>query len=387
MIRVSDIMSCPDFNKFHLISGMGGLQNIISGTGLFEWETYNDVYATFRKGEFVITTLSNAKNDIEKAEECIRMLITTKVSAIAIKNIYFKEFSENLIEFSNLNNVPIFIFSDTYMDDIIYIIRTLLHSFDFYNRQKENISFLYDHKNSSQKVKNIAYEMNRFFLYNVFCVFITFNQKVNIDLVLEKINGSFVNTIEIVFSIIKFRNGILIIFTTNSEEDTNLIDLNGFLKKTRLDELKCKIGLSNKFNGLENLNTAVQQAIYSNISCALDNEDILQFKNIGLDQILIPLIQENYVKVYYNDILTKIQSNDLESTFNLMETLIEYVDSEEDISLTATKLFQHANTIRYRLLKARKVLGIELLSEFNQTVYTFIRFYKIIKYNNSQHTL
>lgn len=387
MIRVSDIISHPDFSKFRLVSGVGGLQNIISGTAIFEWETYEDVYATFRKGEFVITTLSNVKNDMEKAEECIRMLITRKVSAIAVKDIYFKGFSKKLIEFSNVNNVPIFIFSDTYMDDIIYIVRTLLNSLDFYTRQNENINYLFNLKNSSQNVKKIAYEINKFFLDTISCAFITSNKVENLDLLLGKTNNNFIKTAEAIYSILKFKNGILIIYTTNSENDVNLIDFNEFFKKTGIYDLKYKIGLSNKINGLENLNTAIQQAIYANISCALDNENIMKFKNIGLDQIFIPLIQENCVKEYYNNILHKIQAYDLDSTFDLMETLIEYVNSNEDISLTAIKLYQHANTIRYRLLKAREILGIDLLSEFNQIVYTFIRFYKINTYLNSNNIL
>lgn len=382
MIRVSDVISRPDFSNFRLISGMGGLQNIITGTGIFEWESYDDVYATFKKGEFVITTLSNVKNDIEKAEECIRMLIIRKVSVIAIKDIYYKEFSEELIEFSNLNNVPIFIFSDTYMDDIIYIVRTILNSFDFHTRQNENINTLLNFKNSSEKVKSIAYEINRFFLDTIFCLYITENKKENIDLLLEKINDDFINTTEIIYSILKFENGVLIINTTNSDEDHTSFNFHEFLKRMSALDLNCKIGLSNKMNGLKNLDTAIQQAIYANISCILDNETFLQYKNIGLDQMFIPLIKEDCVNEYYNNILNKIQAYDLDSTFNLMDTLIEYVNSNEDISLTAIKLFQHANTIRYRLVKAREALGIELLSEFNHAVYAFVRLHKINQHSN-----
>lgn len=380
MIRVSDVTSHPDFSKFRLVSGIGGLQNIISGTGIFEWETYDDVYATFRKGEFIITTLSNVKNDVEKAEECLRMLITRKVSAIAVKDIYFKNFSENLMEFSNANNVPIFIFSDTFMDDIIYVVRTMLNSFDFYSRQNQNIQLLFNFKNPSPKVKNIAYEMNRFFLDHILCVFITLKKKGDMDLLLEKTNCTFTQPSDLIYSILKFKNGILIIYTAHTEEDLLSIRFDDFSKKMCKKDGNEKIGLSNPMKGLENLNIAIQQAIYANISCALDNEEFLQFKNIGLDQIFIPLIQENYVKEYYTAIRNKIQACDLDSTFSLMETLIEYVNSNEDVSLTAIKLFQHANTIRYRLLKAREVLGIELNAEFNQTVYAFIRFYKIYTY-------
>ncbi len=63
---VTVLMLCfPDFENFQLISGEKGIQNPFSGTGIFDWESQEDIARTFRKGEFVITPLSIARDDFE----------------------------------------------------------------------------------------------------------------------------------------------------------------------------------------------------------------------------------------------------------------------------------------------------------------------------------
>ncbi len=120
MITVIELLSYPLFRNFKLISGHAGLSNEVSGTAIFEWESPEDVEKTFAKGEFAMTTLSQERGNIAYAEKCLKMLILKKVSAIAIKNIYFNEISEEIKMFSNNHNIPIFFFSEVYFD-VLYL--------------------------------------------------------------------------------------------------------------------------------------------------------------------------------------------------------------------------------------------------------------------------
>ena len=128
MITVFDIVTSPNFENFQIISGEKGIQNPVSGTGIFDWESKADIAKTFRKGEFVITTLSIAKDDFDYANDCIKTLILHGVSAICIKEVFFRNLSDDTIQKSDILGVPIFFFSDTFVDDIVYDVRNLLAS-------------------------------------------------------------------------------------------------------------------------------------------------------------------------------------------------------------------------------------------------------------------
>ena len=59
MVTVFDIVTSPTFKNFQIISGEKGIQNPVSGTGIFDWESKADIAKSFRKGEFVITLMSS----------------------------------------------------------------------------------------------------------------------------------------------------------------------------------------------------------------------------------------------------------------------------------------------------------------------------------------
>jgi len=128
MITVMELVAHPVFKEFKLLAGESVLYNPVLGTAIFEWESADDVERTFSEGEFVVTTLSQAKNDVSLAEKCIKLLIKKGVCAIGIKTVYFKEISEDLKLYSDEHKVPIFFFLDTFFDDIIFTIKDALIS-------------------------------------------------------------------------------------------------------------------------------------------------------------------------------------------------------------------------------------------------------------------
>ena len=67
-----------------------------------------------------------------------------------------------------------------------------------------------------------------------------------------------------------------------------------------------------------------------------------------------------------------------------METLICYIESEGDVALTAKKLYQHGNTVRYRLDKIKKVLGISNSADAYVQIYMFAKMHKIYSILNEE---
>ena len=402
MLTVMELLSFPLFRNFRLASGYGGLYNQVSGTGIFEWESSYEVEKNFEQGEFVVTTLSQVRSDAALAENCIRMLIDKKVSAVAIKDVYYHEISEELKAYSDTRRIPVFFFSETFFDDIIYTIKnTLITQRRDFNHD-EQVEFLLDGARSPEQKKRKAREINPFFHSGVICCFGALKMDSRRQ---KEPKAPQLDPEETVYSVIEYRQGILVIYTlkepvfesrtrksANSKTEKkqnrqgNAIPeieskLMSFLEKSGLIKNLCCFGISSPVRGLENLGTAIQECLYAHSVCRLDRAERLRFQDAGLEQILLPMADSPWVKRYYESLLRKLADYDELHGSRLAETLLEYVENNGDVKLTAQKLFQHSNTIRYRMGKIRELLGLEDDAGSFAQLYVLVRLHRI--YQNS----
>lgn len=386
MVMVMDLLAHPIFKDFRLVSGSNGLYNAVSGTGIFEWESPDDVEKSFQKGEFIVTTLIQARSDALMAEQCIKLLISKGVSAIGIKTVYYNEISDDLKAFSTLHGIPIFLFTDTYFDDIIFHIKTRLTSNTLFLDNSLKAKALIKEDLSLDQVVNLAREINPFFYRNILCCYSSLNDKSirnkkDISHYYAKCFEANVydslDSSNMIFSLIRYERGLLIIYTLKNKPEDMILHFTDFLKRLGVDDKAFLIGISSIKSGLEQLGDAVKECIFANTSCLIDNEPLQVFENIGLDRLLMPICYDKWTNFYYTDLLEKITSFDRTHNYKLMDTLLEYVKSNGDIQLTAKKTFQHGNTIRYRLDKAKKILKIDDNPDSFTQLYVFIRLYQI----------
>lgn len=393
MITVMELVVHPVFKEFKLIAGKSGLYNPVLGTAIFEWESADDVERTFSEGEFVVTTLSQAKNDVSLAENCIKLLMKKGVCAIGIKTVYFKGISEELKSYSDEHKIPIFFFDDTFFDDIIYTIKNALIANSMNTDYETKLTRLLKAESDSDSIIKTAKEINPFFLDKIICCFASLNRKsIRNDDDIEQaykhiIDQKYYKLLDaksLVYSMIPYQSGILIIYTTKIFSTEIRLEFINFLEKNGMNSDDFKMGFSNNYLGLENLALAFQESIYANASCIIDNEPKLFFDSIGLDRMLMPTRNEAWTRRYYDSYLEKILSHDTIHNTKIMETLIEYVKSNGDIKLTAKNRFQHSNTIRYQLEKVKKILNIDENLESYPEIFIFIRLYQINKILNRE---
>lgn len=377
MLTVMELISFPLFRNFRLVSGRSGLYNQVKGTGILEWESSSDVERNFEEGEFVITTLSMSRSDASLAEASIRTLIDKKACAVAVKDIYYHEISDELKAYSDACHVPVFFFSETFFDDIIYTIRNALLANSRDLNRDEQLEFLLDGAYSPEQKKKKAREINPFFHAGVICCFATLKKRSPWQ---EEMITPPLDPEEAVYSVIEYQQGLLVIFTVKdltADKGGPEERLMNFLEKSGLKKSLTRLGFSTPTKGLENLGTAIQESLCANSSCLLDQSENLRFRDSGLDQILLPMADSHWTRQYYESILSKITEYDAKHGAKLMETLMEYVENGGDMNRTSSKMFQHSNTIRYRIDKIRKLLGLgDDAGSFAQLIL-FVRLHKI----------
>ncbi|MDM8534155.1 helix-turn-helix domain-containing protein, partial [Clostridiaceae bacterium HSG29] len=87
------------------------------------------------------------------------------------------------------------------------------------------------------------------------------------------------------------------------------------------------------------------------------DKSVLCFDDIGIYQILIPMLNQPIQSFFYKEIIDKIITYDAQNNSELLATAIAYIHSDANIKLTSSILFQHENTIRFRIRKLKEVIG------------------------------
>ena len=396
MVLLRDILSAPLFSGFRIVSGYNGINTPVTQAGFLEWESGSDIEKNFEKGEFVITTLAAAKDDPGRAETCLRMLIRHQVAAIAIKDVYYKDNSAQLKEFSDTWNVPILFFSDTFIDDVLFYIKTALLKEDSAMQERIVKSLLYDAGLTPEQCRAHALKINPFFEKQVLlCAYVTVSDLTAVPPRRKPLHfdtfgnfesrtaGAWTHIPEgsslppLKYSFLPFQQGAFHICTTT--------DRTAFSKDFPLKFVKSffpdfgnehRIGLSTEGGTLEDLAQFMKKALFANISCAIDEISSLDFSETGMDQLLCPACFSPWSRQFYQAMLDKLAAA-ADDTDVLIATLDTYCKCGGDVPLTAKITFQHSNTIRYRLQKIRRAWGIHDNISFDSQAVMFCRLYRI----------
>ena len=138
-----------------------------------------------------------------------------------------------------------------------------------------------------------------------------------------------------------------------------------------------RIGISTPRESLNTLPASIWESIYACATSVISKEPLLDFCQIGVYQFLCALRHHAWVEQFYYNIERLLSEYDERHHSNLLETVLTYVKCDRNISLAAEMLFQHSNTIRYRLEKVKTVLGLEETVDYYNQLYVFATLYEI----------
>lgn len=389
MPTVANLLSKPMFKDFRIVSGRNGLNNKVTSAGFLEWEQDTQITKSFDKGEFVLTTLASIKDDESAVGRSLKLLINNRVSAIAIKDIYFKDLPDEIKEYSNEHGVPIMFFTDIYIDEILYVIKneTLNSLYTSFNEIVLDTLISNDNLDVLEK-ENLLRKINPFFYSaTIMCAFIsnrTDTSSISQD-ALDLYNNVLLDNgldipdsiegADIIYSFVAYKRGIILIATINSA-DSDIVDqfkttlISAFSSNAALSDTY--IGISRAITGVDDISTMLIDAIFANTSGILDNRNIAEISTAPFDQIIF---KDRYLlgpNLYYEEMLDKLSETSSQRS-PLLETLITLVNCNGNVDIAAQKMFQHKNTIRYRMNKLKTIFAADNDLEFFGKLYLFSR--------------
>lgn len=376
-ITVNEALEIEILKDFRIVAGRKGLDREIKRIGILDHETPELIEKTFTKGEFIITNLLLIKDDIDELYLMVEKMISVAVSGVAIKNIYFDTIPLSVIELADKKKFPIMMFSDTYMEDIIMSISNLIKEKNETNSLAVKLDNILYSNLDSVIIKKIAYEINGNFREKnivAFCKRINNKSTINTDSYYSIHENKPLN------KIIPYKDGFVFINTfENIEIEGASSTVLRRLQALGVSADQYIIGISSLYDKLGELNFSIKESLFAFKYSKVYGKDISFFSNIGTNKVLLPIIDNPWVLKYHDEIIEPLIVHDNKNETELLKTAIAYIENNGDIKATAADLFQHGNTIRYRIDKIRKILNKECDNvHFYEELAMAIRIYNII---------
>lgn len=380
-LTVIEATKLDTFKNFRLISGISGLNSQVDKVGILDWEFFSRSEWDFNKGEFVLTSLLFAKDNPDFILEAVKELVKDGASGLAIKNIYYNELPMEVVDYSNKNSFPIFIFDNSvYFEDIITEVMDKIRFSENHELMESKIDILIKKSLNKTTVREIALEINSSFKENFFVLYCKNKKYIPSDEIITLLDSlKRKKKIGLHSTALKYRNGILIIFTEDKLELKNFKTSVDYLINTiGIDAHDHYIGVSSLHSNLVELDQGIKESLYAQKTGEVSTQSFNFFNDIGIYSILMPFVDETWIHSFYNRIIQPIRSYDEKYNTELFDTAIKYIENDGKIIETAKAFFLHKNTIRYRIGKIKELLNMEdCEGSFYEQLSIAVKLYKI----------
>lgn len=360
-ITIQDVLSLDVLKGARLLAGDKGLERVIKRVSVLECPDYDDYRGLLREGDFFLTSLYAFKDDVPSLFIAVETLIESGSSGLCVLDLYIEDLSAELKQLADREKYPIFMVSkDLPYAEIITNIMDLIIQNTENTITTMQVDQLLQAGSDKNKVRRIAYQINKQFgehLVAIYCTGDTDAKKISISLK-EKFNG------RDSWAVLPYRQGILLLlsFITQPEDKRLANELNSIIDTVKGYTDQRPLGVSRLYQGLENIGLCIKEAMLAgNLGEKVLGQQITRYKDLGLYRVLAIMQDVLEVKAFHDEIILPLLEYDSKNHTSLFKTAVAYIDNDGDINRTAQELFQHANTVRYRLTKIKEILQMEAL--------------------------
>jgi PucR family transcriptional regulator, purine catabolism regulatory protein len=125
------------------------------------------------------------------------------------------------------------------------------------------------------------------------------------------------------------------------------------------------VGHSRVANDPVDLYRAGNEALLAaNVAEAGPDDSVLAFEETGAYRLLLPAMSEDPAELqrFFAETVEPLVTYDEQYDTDLVQTLETFLDADANVAGTASRLFTHRHTIRYRLERVRDLTGLDVAS-------------------------
>lgn len=379
MITVADILALPAFEEVAPIAkcphaGTRPVHNV----GILDCPPDYNKYSVYYPGEFIVTNLGFANNNERVAEESLCAMMSRGVSGIAIKTVYNPPITDRVRQTSEKCGVPVYLYTGAFHEMVAYQALDLIRRDEQESNRNEAIDALLAGQNDEQirrKIYDIASITGA--TMNCFAIAPQANDESSLYAVLGMVQTLLKNAeeqrpeIDSTFAC-RFHGCALALvsYGTQADGDNRVVDSIAY-NIANSGPLCCGIG--SRFV-LASSDLSIRQALACLTEARKRGVRKLSWQELGMEAFSLsaktsPLFSRTCAM--YRSML---QAYDNENSTDLMQTARALADALGDVKAAADSLFQHPNTIRYRLKKIKAVLNLEYASDKELVAFLILTF-------------
>lgn len=363
--------------QMKLLAGQKGLNNLVEWVHIIE----NDEVSQFLHGNEVVLTSGILNNYDEWLLEYAKKLYDAGTSAFII-NIgpYTKSVSSDVIKYCNEINMPLYTIPwETKMVDVTRDI-----CYRIMQREQVEISIAATIKNIIFKIGDLETQILQMERYGYlrdshFCfIVMSFENEEgkNEDFNMTKIkrySERIARSIHELYISFSYNECLVLVLVNYGNYDIENF-VNTFFKRWNKDLCKVNMGVSENKVGIkvqdENFNTA-----FTAMKMARrQNKNVVFYDKLDIYKLLLNIKDKDILKVYYDDVLGKLEKYDRENNTDLMNFLDIYLKNNGNVQIVAEKQYIHRNTVNNQLKKIEKITNHNPLN-LDEKVKLILGFY------------
>lgn len=327
---------------------------------LFEYDPSRMQLPDFYRGDLVVTTLAYARGDAQLVAQSLQALMNQGIAGLLVKTAYFVELPQAVVNMANRLGTPIFLFDETYIEEVILRVTDLIRGRRHFAGYEKDIDALMSGQLTEGEVRQRVQRIDPigFKAYRAAAIF----PKERMPQLDGKLYALLEKDAQAAHSLVFMEWGrlVLALCRVEGEETQDAAQaLSDLLAAAGVERETIALGMSALRTEPLALGTALREAVYAARAAKLTGKPCMRADELGLYAYLYPMSENPFVCDQCRRVLSAIREYDSQNHANLEATAAVYVQENMEIAAAAKALYQHPNTVRYRLAKIQKLMGME----------------------------
>ncbi len=365
MITVADILALPAFEDVQPLSVCAGADaREVRNVGILDCSPDSDRgYATYFPGEFIVSNLGFAQDDPELSERSLLVLIGRGVAAIALKKVYRPIVSERVVAASEEAGVPLFLYDGAYHEVVAYQALDLIRRDDEQSDKGRILDELLA-GHDPQATRAALFELAGATGSTVQCIAVAprLLDECSLYATLDALSAalaSFKRDWDVVEAVFAFRyHGSLLAFVSYAQPPA------GVRTRSESDLVARLLAIGSVSLGvgeeapLSDGDMSVREALAALKTAQVEDGYAVSWADLHHDAFRAAASEG---RLFWRTAALHralLEEHDDAHGTELVATCEAMARAYGDIRLAAEVLHQHPNTLRYRLRKAKDVLGM-----------------------------
>jgi len=365
-IKLIDILSYSGLKSARAIAGINGLNRPISHISAYDRDFVDDFYDN--QGVLYLSTLVHLKNSKTTTLEWFKRLYESGACGLILVEEALQFLDDETIAYCNKENFPVVVIdNDVTYAEIIEHVSVLLFFNNLYIKQEERVKhIIYDKISNKEKIDTLL----------ALC------PKVKSSVMVLAVRGNLQSDMyERELSNIVNKDGECIFVPM---DEMRLVIVSGDAeaacerKITSLRKIiipyfeSAVIGESKGYDQID-IDKGIKSALMALRIAGLKHAAYEKYDDFSDYALLLAAQNSEEIAMFYNKFMDTLNEVDSSGKMDYINCIREYVASKGDYSIMAKNLYQHENTMRYRINKIKTLLGYEDDTiKFNEIISIFV---------------